>query len=120
MSQYVTRYPTNYFEAFIRLHNRFCQSLLLHDDLTLRFVEQGVAVDYHRLRIVLWHDDAKRVTVRAASGGCVSLKALDHITRFLPAGYALGHRDGYMLLRHPRGEMTAGNEQTISLNESAT
>ena len=115
MSQYVTRYPTNYCDAFLRLHNRFCQSLLLHDDLTLRFAEHGVAVDYHRLRIVLWHDDARRVTIRAASGGCVSLRVLEHLPRFLPMGYSVGHKDGLMLLRHPRGETTDGNTQTIEL-----
>jgi hypothetical protein len=115
MSQHVTRYPTNYYNAFLRLHNQFRQSLLLHDDLTLRFVEQGLALDYHRLRIVVWHEDGQRVTIRAASGGCVSLKALDHITRFLPAGYAVGHRDGFMLVRHPSGETTLGNTQTLSL-----
>jgi hypothetical protein len=118
-SPYVTRYPTSYAQAFRRLHGRCRQSVLLHDDLTLRFVEEGVAVYYHGMRIVLFHEQTPDVTVRvSARNGKLSPKALEHIQRFLPAGYGVGQKGGVMIIREPSGHVSAGNTQTLHFTDT--
>ena len=111
-----TQFPTSYRQASQLLHYWLSQTLLIHDDLTLKFVTGGVSIHYERIRIVLFREDGKRMTVRAGtSGKPASLATVEHINRFLPAGYAAEWACGTLRLRHPDGKLSFGNTQQIRL-----
>jgi hypothetical protein len=113
--RYHIPYPKTYAEAFNWLHRAYRQSVLLHDDLTLQFVKDGVAVYYGTLRIVLFHRDGRRVIYRAAAAKdeTPNEAAVAHIARFLPRGFHVKHCGRTMLLHYPTGRTVAGTRQQI-------
>lgn len=113
-------YPTTYWQAAGLLFRLRRQSLPMHDDLTLRFTDGGVAVDYHRLRLVLFHEDQLHVTVRAAgTRGVLRPRAVEYLSLFLPEGCGVTVEGGVLALLFPGGQTLRGNAQTFSFLPTA-
>ena len=113
-------YPTTYWQAAGLLFRSRRQSLRLNDDLTLRFTDEGVAVDYHRLRLVLFQEDALHVTVRVAgTRGVLRPRAVQYLSLFLPGGCDAGVEGGVLALRFSGGRTQCGNAQTFAFLPTA-
>ena len=113
-------FPTTYWQAAGLLFRSRRQSLLLHDDLLMRFTDAGVGVDYHRLRLVLYHEDGLHVTVRAAGKrGVLRPRAVHYLSLFLPGGCHVTVEGGVMALHFPGGQTLRGNAQTFSFLPTA-
>lgn len=109
-------WPRTYGQAAKLLHDRRRQSMLVHDDLVLRFVKSGVAVYYGTIRLILFHESRRRITVRAAKRGQkATVVAVEHLNRFLPVGSTGECRDGMLWLTFPREQTRPGNVQRLVL-----
>ena len=111
-----TPYPTNYRSASNILFSRRCQTVLLHDDLRLRFVQGGVAVYYGPRRIIMFHENERRIWIKAAAAGLPARPVvIEHINRFLPNGVsATLMQGGTMVLQFP-SKLVFGNKGVVWL-----
>ena len=88
-----TTYPRSYRQADSLLVDK--KSVLLHDDLRLRRVRDGAVVTFRGRTIVRF--SSREPVVRAYAGRCgepVPAVVVEHLNRFLPAGYAARWSDG--------------------------